>query len=876
MGQAIKVCLDAGDPIASALRMLRFLEDTGIVPNGTPTGGKATFNVKAQSMLLIAAIDPDIARFLGLGYVDESAPVGVPFDYLVVGRWLPEARYCFVSGLIRGPAPALTPPSAVSASAFAVGGSSMAVGVTWTLPLAGTGYLLSDAAVTYDVRGALAAPATQPSPPPVSSVSFPPTPANGDDRIIPARRRTVSGPGGYPDYLFTHFKRSEGWWAYEAMGFDIFGRESAWSTTAFVRVLDLIPPPAPSVLLEPQPGAGVSPNDVISFPLRARYLESGDPDLSVADQALVTTTGGPLTLVEWNWLPDQAQLAPDTREFRVYVHPRFRNEPATVVSVGSPSDTSATVTLDAAPSFDPTGGELTSRGRSFVVTSRSGAVLTVAPNRIGRADGTVDLGVPSTGLAQLSEGWRRSRIWQTRSAIVPVDAPAAGYYRAIIPGAILNPTSAQPLATGWIGVTAADDKTYIPDDPARTGPLGGRIGNESGIAVRQQIHAVHRTPPPPGPVPTTPQFASRADFYGRSHCRVSFPVTPPAAYHLWRAVEGSVVASDLRARKARVGFYATGDPFADDPGFAQWLTDTFPAVPASALFDQPQSDDALAAWEAWAARFYEPGTLTDAQLQTIAGRAPNEAAFVQVTTEAVAVGAYEDAFDGRITSRYVYRMQAVFPNGLRGPLSGAGIPLRLHDVMPPRSPAITAITLADRAATVTWTRSPDTDLDHYEIYRERRTAAPPTLDPRRMVRVGGDIPPGTTSVTDSGLVPAGEYLYVAIAVDTSGNMSQPSEARSARAIGTTGPPPPSATAARATDGSVDIAWTSAEEATRAMVERRATGTTVFVAVTSWLSPGVAAYHDASAPADALEYRVNLLDGVGNESGPSAVASAPGT
>jgi hypothetical protein len=73
---------------------------------------------------------------------------------------------------------------------------------------------------------------------------------------------------------------------------------------------------------------------------------------------------------------------------------------------------------------------------------------------------------------------------------------------------------------------------------------------------------------------------------------------------------------------------------------------------------------------------------------------------------------------------------------------------------------------------------------------------------------------------------------------------------------------------------VDLAWTGAEEGSRAMVERRATGAAFFVAVTGWLAPGVAAYNDAQAPAGSLEYRVRLQDGVGNESQPSAGVVAP--
>lgn len=864
MGAAIKVCLDAGDPIASALRMLRFLEDTGLVPPGTQAGGKVTFNVKAQSMLLLAAINPEFARFLCIGYVDQAAPVGVTFDYLVVGHWPPEGRYCLVPGLTRGPAPALPPPASVTATAFPVGGNTMAVGVNWTLPLAGNGHLLATGALTYDVRAAIAAPATQTGPPSAPPVSFSATLANGDDRIIPARRRNASGLDGYPEHLFTHFKRPEGWWAYQARGFDIFGRESPWTGSTFVRVLDVNPPPAPTVLFRPQPGPGVSANAVARFPVRARYLASGDPELTADDEALVAAKSGPVTVVEWNWLPEQHQLATDTLEFRVYFHPQFRTHAVIIANVGAPSATAVTVTLSAPPPFNVVGGELMSHGRGFLVSSQSGTSLAVVPSRIGKSDGTVEVGVPATGQAQLAEGWRNPRIWQSRAHVVAVNTPKPGYYRADIPGALLSPTPAVPLATGWIGVTAADDKSYAPDDPARTGPLGGRIGNESGIAVRQQIHAVHRTPPPAGPVPTAPPFASRADFHGRSRVAVSFAVIPPARYHLWRAVESSIVASDLKARKSRIGAYATGDVFVDDPGFAAWLAAEFPAVSSSALLAQPLSEDAKAAWTAWAARFYAASTLTGVLLQAIASRSPNETAFAQVTKGPLISGPFNDEFDGLITSRYLYRSQAVFPNGLRGTLSGAGLPVRLHDVVPPRSPAITRISLDDRATSIAWTRSPDADLDHYEVYRGDGAPGTGTPDTRRMTRVAASLGPSQTSVRDGSLIPAREYTYVVVAVDTSGNASPPSAPRSVRAISLAGPPAPVLGAARDSTG-VTLTWTGAEAGSRSTVERRAAGVGTFLPITGWLASDVSSHHDDRAAGDPLEYRVKLVDGGGNES-----------
>jgi hypothetical protein len=278
-------------------------------------------------------------------------------------------------------------------------------------------------------------------------------------------------------------------------------------------------------------------------------------------------------------------------------------------------------------------------------------------------------------------------------------------------------------------------------------------------------------------------------------------------------------------------------------------------------------------WAAWAARLHNPAVRSDALLQSIATRSPNEASFTQLTKEALSVNFYDDEFDGRIAGRYVFRTQAVFPNGLRGPLGNASAPVHLHDVMPPRTPAITGITLGDRSAVVRWTASPDADLDHYEVYRAERETAPSPTDLRRMTRIGGDIAAGTTTVNDSGLVPAREYLYVVIAVDSTNNKSQPSQPRTAKAIGLSGPPAPNVTAARAAAG-IDVAWTNAEDGSRAMVERRISPLTEFARVTAWLDAGIASYHDPVQTVLAVEYRVKLMDPAGNQGASSSIADVP--
>ena len=65
----------------------------------TPAGGVGpTIQIDPYELLLIAAIDPNIARILGLLWVDRTAQSGVAYDYLVVGYWVLGTRKETVCG----------------------------------------------------------------------------------------------------------------------------------------------------------------------------------------------------------------------------------------------------------------------------------------------------------------------------------------------------------------------------------------------------------------------------------------------------------------------------------------------------------------------------------------------------------------------------------------------------------------------------------------------------------------------------------------------------------------------------------------------------------------------------------------------------------
>jgi hypothetical protein len=344
-------------------------------------------------------------------------------------------------------------------------------------------------------------------------------------------------------------------------------------------------------------------------------------------------------------------------------------------------------------------------------------------------------------------------------------------------------------------------------------------------------------------------------------------------------VESNLTASDLRARRERTGYYAANGPFADDPGFAAWLTASFPDLSQADLVQPNLTARAKEAWTAWAARFYDQGVLTDLRLAELADRAGNERAFILLTIEALATGVFDDEFDGLIAGRYLYRTQIVSPNGLRGPLSPTAAPVHLHDVLPPRAPVIERLRVADRTITVEWAANTERDLDHYEVYRTYVNGGPPVTDPRRMERRGPDLPAGTVTLTDTGILPARDYRYTVVAVDTAGNRSDPAIARQAHGVALTPPAPPAATAGRSvTPARVEVSWTTPEATARGLVQRRTAGGGSWVSVSGWLEPGVFSFADVAAPTEEdLEYRVTLLDAAGNRSAPSAavlVAATP--
>ena len=275
LGEAITTLLDPANPLPAHERVLYFIDGKlNSVPPGTDPGKDAMMTMYPLKWLLLGALDPDFARFLGLGYVDQTASSGRPYDYLILGHWNDDDYGYICYNVVRTPAPALSPPTSLVAEAFAAvsttgGDTGLAVGLRWTLPLAAGGYLLPHSAVSYDASGVRLANASAPAPA-IPARAFPASPINGAERIVVSRRRLSDGAYLRPIHFITHRNLGDGWYGYRVKGYDIFGRESDWTNPVLARVLDTIPPPAPSGNLD---GATL-------IPIHGRYLQPGDPDLN--------------------------------------------------------------------------------------------------------------------------------------------------------------------------------------------------------------------------------------------------------------------------------------------------------------------------------------------------------------------------------------------------------------------------------------------------------------------------------------------------------------------------------------------------------------------------------------------------------------------
>jgi hypothetical protein len=473
------------------------------------------FLVQPVELLVLAALDPAVARMLGLYYLDTSAAPGTAYDYRIVGHWTApgaadHAWICF--DLERGAPSAVATPTGLTVQARPVGGGlteaessadQVTAALAWSLP--------------RDARGGL-----EPGAPVLYHVFRQVQQSSGWTRAV---RLTANQPvlitadaatDALPSDFYVDGPLPAGNYRYQVQGVDLFGRASARSAAVEVTLADEVAPPPP-------------------VNVRGRPVQiDGRTDVTVS----------------WEWPAERRAQAGDAAEFRVYYQTEdLRALTGTLTAVRDNGDGTSTVTTDLEPVADPArliGGRLVNRGQVFPVTSIFATVGTpvislrvanlvdeagnsILPQAAQPIDGRAELAFlsdPGAALGRfaLQVDWSDPARWQAADERVPLTA--AEQYALTLTGLPLRSGPLPPVAYAFVGVATAD--------------LAGNLGTVSPPVT---VAVAHTVAPARPPGPSGPTYATRADYHGRSRYTLTLEDTEAGLYYeVYRALDAAILA----------------------------------------------------------------------------------------------------------------------------------------------------------------------------------------------------------------------------------------------------------------------------------------------------------------------------------------------
>ena len=189
----------------------------------------------------------------------------------------------------------------------------------------------------------------------------------------------------------------------------------------------------------------------------------------------------------------------------MYATPPADTISATISSVNSspPNWSLAMVTALPLVADELAGQWLTSGGYPFqIISNTAGTNVTVVVSQSLVKPTLQPVNGPIVFGRALRPEHQRAAGWNQRVAVYPLTG--ADTYRHVFYD-LLTLSPAQPRDSIWVGVSAADSQSYVPDERT-TGNLSNRPGNESGIVTsavtaRYQGQPVFSVPPPLGDVP---------------------------------------------------------------------------------------------------------------------------------------------------------------------------------------------------------------------------------------------------------------------------------------------------------------------------------------------------------------------------------------
>jgi len=226
-----------------------------------PARPLAQWRLEPMQTLMIAGLHPEIARMLGLLYIDRTADPNVEYDYRIVGHWTDRDRSYTVERLSRPRTAALAAPQLTQAMSPVVYNApsgqptreDLAVALRWVPPTPTPQISL---AAVDGIRPVRYLPRVQP----LGNRPCPPPPAPGPS-FVPVQRRagaaledvaplalTPEGEGAsavWPAFFYVDRNVSYQCYGYTLEGIDVFGRTSPLSNVLVADVRDQTGPPPP-------------------------------------------------------------------------------------------------------------------------------------------------------------------------------------------------------------------------------------------------------------------------------------------------------------------------------------------------------------------------------------------------------------------------------------------------------------------------------------------------------------------------------------------------------------------------------------------------------------------------------------------------------
>jgi hypothetical protein len=540
---------------------------------------------------------------------------------------------------------------------------------------------------------------------------FPEVPRRPPDAGLDVYWRDVFDFGVKNDVLHRQVPPPGTYHQYRIAAIDQIGRPSLIRReTNILRLEKHVPPPVPV-------GPSETPADRFELPqptgVQVRILVKNAPDLTADDLTYLGPDDNAIILT-WGWHEQQRRQDPYATEFRMYLTKPLDSINGSITSVTTIDAGVYSVVLDLERpvTADCAQGSFLESGYPFYIRTHTGGstITLILESRVPDPSNYGNLPEPTTGPIvfplHFTPNLVHPKAWSERIEVQPIIAEKNVYTNRnttrIANRLLLTPS--HPTDSVWIGVSSADDQSYVPDQFQSTEP---RSGNESGIVpmlctARYRGRPVFDIPPPLAPVPifTTPEPYDR-------------PIT--FMIDLSPYLDGTGLTTDDLVRPERVSADALFESYYVTPDgtnriMARVVDRRDPSEAESEVI-VPNPDDRTAVIAALNGN--RTDMLEDRFVVFLAGSHPYRDRLFEPSTERpVLLGPFQDTLPAK-ASRYVYRVRK---GDAAGHISAGGavakVIVRVPSLAPGAAPEKLSSESNDGVATISLLVAPEHELTH--------------------------------------------------------------------------------------------------------------------------------------------------------------------